>query len=130
MKEKTYSTVLGAIHYWINDFQPERPTLVFLPGLTADHRLFDPQIGFFENRCNVLVWDAPGHAASRPFALRFSLDDKARWLHEILMAEGVKMPILVGQSMGGYVAQCYLELFPGSWPALSPSIPRRCSANM
>ena len=114
MTEKNYPTRLGVIHYWINDFRPERTTLVFLPGLTADHRLFDRQTEFFESRYNVLVWDAPGHAASRPFALRFSLDDKARWLHEILTAEGIKRPILVGQSMGGYVAQCYLELYPGT----------------
>ncbi len=114
MTEKTYQTTLGTIHYWANSFDPERPALAFLPGLTADHRLFDKQIAAFENRYNVLVWDAPGHAASRPFSLRFSLDDKARWLRGILAVEGAEKPVLIGQSMGGYVAQCYLELFPGS----------------
>jgi hypothetical protein len=35
----------------------------------------------------MLTWDAPGHAASRPFKLDFSLADKARWVRDILQAE-------------------------------------------
>ena len=49
VKEKIYSTHLGDIHYWINDIDKDRVTLVFLPGLTADHRLFGKQIEYFEN---------------------------------------------------------------------------------
>jgi len=113
MNEKSYATEKGAIRYWVNDLKPGAITLVFLPGLTADHRLFDKQIEFFEPRCNVLVWDAPGHAASRPFELSFSLADKARWLHEILALEGVGLFVLVGQSMGGYVSQMFIQQYPG-----------------
>ncbi len=113
MKEKCYATDKGAIRYWAGDSGSSAATLVFLPGLTADHRLFEKQIEFFEPRCNVITWDAPGHAASRPFELTFSLADKARWLHEILALEGVAHPVLVGQSMGGYVSQAFLQLFPG-----------------
>lgn len=61
----------------------------------------------------MLVWDPPSHGASRPFALNWSLDDKARWLKGILDAEGVTGPVLVGQSMGGYLSQVFMELFPG-----------------
>jgi len=112
MTEKQFDTTNGAIHYWTNDLQPGRQTLVFLPGLTADHRLFDNQVQYFAPTHNVLVWDAPGHGASRPFNLDFSLDDKACFLHNILSTEGIERPVLVGQSMGGYVSQCFLNLFP------------------
>ena len=45
MNEKIYKTQSGCIHYWINLGQdPEKATLIFLPGLTADHRLFDKQM--------------------------------------------------------------------------------------
>lgn len=85
MIEKTYTTKHGTVHYWINEiFLPSRDTLVFLPGLTADHRLFEKQVLCFESKYNVLVWDAPGHNRSRPFDLTFSLMDKARWLEAIL----------------------------------------------
>ena len=113
MIEKTYSTPCGVIHYWITErLNEERETLVFLPGLTADHRLFDKQIEYFEEKANVFVWDAPGHAASWPFAMDFTLMDKAKWLDEILNTEGIKNPIIIGQSMGGYVGQAYAEQFP------------------
>ncbi|MBR3106695.1 MAG: alpha/beta hydrolase [Clostridia bacterium] len=113
MKECVYQTPCGNIHYWISknadcgDLQ-----LVFLPGLTADHRLFDKQIAFFEGKYPVFVWDAPGHAASWPFDFTFNLMDKARWLDEILQREGFQEPVIIGQSMGGYVGQAYAQQFP------------------
>ncbi len=113
MTEKTYMTPCGAIRYWTNDILPGRRTLVFLPGLTADHRLFDKQLEAFEDTFNVIVWDAPGHGESRPFRLDFTLMDKAEWLHSILEKEGAERPVLVGQSMGGYVAQCFMQKYPG-----------------
>lgn len=113
MEEKTFLTQAGRIHYWLSEVK-EGPTLVFLPGLTADHRLFDNQISYFEEKYTCLVWDAPGHGASRPFGFNFTLMDKAIWLHNILQSEGLRDAVIVGQSMGGYVAQCYMQRFP-SW---------------
>ena len=113
MIEKTYETGIGAIHYWINDNPHDSDSaLVFLPGLTADHRLFDKQTEYFKGKTRVFVWDAPGHAASWPFEFSFDLMDKARWLDDILIREGIDKPIIIGQSMGGYVGQAYAQLFP------------------
>ncbi len=112
MIEKTYKTPSGAIRYWVNMIDTDAVTLIFLPGLTADHRLFEKQIEYFQDKYNVFVWDAPGHASSYPFKLDFSLFDKAKWLNEILEQEKVTKPVIVGQSMGGYVGQAFAELFP------------------
>ncbi|MGI6174318.1 MAG: alpha/beta fold hydrolase [Christensenellales bacterium] len=113
MVEKVFVTEHGRIHYWVNpDAERMKPQLVFLPGLTVDHRLFDKQIEYFEGEYPILVWDAPGHAASYPFRLRFSLEDKARWIDAIRKREGFDAPVLIGQSMGGYVGQMYSQLFP------------------
>ena len=112
MTEKTFETRCGAIHYWINEGKEGSSALAFLPGLTADHRLFDKQVGHFRDKCRVLVWDAPAHAASWPFDFSFDLGDKARWLDGIFLREGIDAPVIVGQSMGGYVGQMYAQLFP------------------
>ena len=112
--EKTYRTTSGTIHYWISKAGAEQPWLIFLPGLTADHRLFDRQMANLGARFNCLVWDAPAHGASRPFRLDFSLDDLAAYLHKILMYEGVAHSVFVGQSMGGYIAQAYAMRWPES----------------
>lgn len=112
MTEKIHKTQLGDIHYWINILNKDSVTLVFLPGLTADHRLFEKQIEYFENKFNVFVWDAPAHALSWPFKFDFDLMDKAKWLNEIFEKEEINYPVIIGQSMGGYVGQTFSELFP------------------
>lgn len=110
--EKKYPTPLGAIHYWVRRVSDDRPWLVFLPGLTADHRLFDRQMEGLGGRYNCLTWDAPAHGLSRPFALQFSMGDMAEYLHGILTQEGIRNPVLVGQSLGGYLSQVYLTRYP------------------
>jgi pimeloyl-ACP methyl ester carboxylesterase len=130
MLENIYETSSGMIRYWINGLDKQsKVTLVFLPGLTADHRLFDKQIEYFKSKCNVFVWDAPGHASSYPFTLDFDLFDKAKWLNRILKKEEIENPILIGQSMGGYLGQVYAELFSDELKGLvlidSPPLQRR-----
>lgn len=112
LQSREYQTRCGTIHYWVNKMEDKKVTLVFLPGLTADHHLFDKQIAYFEEKYSVFVWDAPGHASSWPFEFSFDLFDKAKWLDEILTMEELKNPIIIGQSMGGYVGQAYAQLFP------------------
>lgn len=113
MIKKRYLTEKGTIVYWINEKKvSDKPQLVFLPGLTADHRLFLKQIAHFMNDYSIFVWDAPGHNLSYPFEMTFTLEDKAIWLKEILEKEGFDRPIIIGQSMGGYVGQMFMQLFP------------------
>ena len=112
MTEKSYRTPCGTIRYWTNERDASGVSLVFLPGLTADHRLFDRQIASFEGKYRVLAWDAPAHGESWPFDFSFTLADKARWLNGILEREEIARPVSVGQSMGGYVGQMFSQLYP------------------
>ncbi len=51
MVERIYTTKCGDIHYWISENADRNvPQLVFLPGLTADHRLFDKQTDYYEEK--------------------------------------------------------------------------------
>lgn len=112
MEAKSYQTALGCIHYWISRTSEDSPWLIFLPGLSADHSLFDKQLDYFTSRYNCFVWDAPAHGLSRPFALEFSMWDMADYLHEIFKAEWITAPVLIGQSMGGYISQVYMDMYP------------------
>ena len=61
MTEKSFETKLGTIKYWISDTgAKDAPELVFLPGLTADHRLFEKQTEFFEGKYRMLSGMHPG----------------------------------------------------------------------
>ena len=113
MDSKAHQTESGTVCYWVDSSAGlEAPWLVFLPGLTADHTLFDAQMAHFSGKLNCFVWDAPAHGQSRPYPLDFTMDDCAAILESILQAEGAERPVLIGQSLGGYVAQAYVDLFP------------------
>lgn len=112
MIEKTFKTGFGTIYYWINDIDSTQLTLVFLPGLTADNRLFEKQIEYFSGKYNCFVWDAPAHGKSRPFELKFSMEDMAKYLYDIFQVENISKPVLIGQSLGGYISQVFMEIFP------------------
>lgn len=115
MQQKEYATPRGAITYWISRAADSRsPWLVFLPGLSADHHLFDRQLEHFTKACSCFVWDAPAHGLSRPFALTFSMQDLAQHLHDIFEREHIAAPVLIGQSLGGYIAQVYMQMYPDS----------------
>ena len=113
MEGKAYRTKSGEVRYWVAYHGSSSLWLVFLPGLTADHTLFDAQMAFFQNKANCFTWDAPAHGKSRPYPLDFTMDDYARILHGILEVEGIEKPILVGQSLGGYVSQAFIDRYPG-----------------
>ncbi len=101
LEHKEFATPEGSISYWVtphagidsqgagnpcargdasacNTSQANQPWLVFLPGLTANHRLFEKQVEHFIDKARLFVWDPPSHGESRPFALTWTMDDLAR----------------------------------------------------
>ena len=84
LKESTYQTPCGTIHYLSSILSLDTTTLVFLAGLTDDHRLCDKQGAYFDGKYNIIVWDAPAHASSWTFRFEFDMFDKAKWLNGIL----------------------------------------------
>lgn len=113
MIDKLLRTSKGNIFYRISEkWDPDADTLFFMHGLTADHSMFDMQVSFFENDCNVIVWDAPAHGLSRPFK-PFSFRNAADCILKILDTLEVNRAVLIGQSLGGYFAQSFIKYYPG-----------------
>ena len=112
MIERVYTSLRGEIHYWTNVERTTPVTLVFVPGLTFDHSLFDRQIEFFKDRYRILVCDAPTLAAYWTSDLSFTMRDFAMWLDNILLWEEINAPVIIGHSLGGCVGQMYAQLFP------------------
>jgi 3-oxoadipate enol-lactonase len=104
LAEQTLGRSGCTIHFWLGG-REDAPLLVFLHGATMDHCMFDAQVQAFADKYRILVWDARGHGASRPLGSSFVLADCADDLIAILDHLNVKQAMLVGQSMGGYVAQ-------------------------
>ncbi|MBU5439131.1 alpha/beta hydrolase [Tissierella sp. MSJ-40] len=111
MIHKIFQSKRGEVHYWINLPQTNTNCIVFLHGMTADHSMFDNQVKYFNTMAKTLVLDLPLHGNSRPYD-DFSYKNLAEDLYEILEMENEDNIIIVGQSMGGYLAQEYGILFP------------------
>ncbi len=99
------------LHYWLGG-AADRPLVALLHGATMDHRMFEEQIVVLLGEYRVLVWDARSHGKSRPAAGDFDLGDCADDLLAILDHLGVEQAALVGQSMGGYIAQQFYLRYP------------------
>lgn len=110
MIEKSIRSERGETFYW-TDKAGSPFALVFLPGLSADHRLFEKQVGEFSGKYDVIVWDAPAHGKSRPYR-DFTYPNAAQELKTILSEEGAEKAVLIGQSGGGFVAQSFYRKYP------------------
>ena len=109
MLEKSIVSERGKTYYWTEN-RDSSFTLVFLPGLTANHHLFDRQWEVFSAQYSTIVWDAPAHGKSRPYK-NFSYHNAAEELKRILDSEGVSRVVLIGQSAGGFVAQSFYRKY-------------------
>lgn len=112
MKEQILHTNKGNVFYWQSEiWDAGKDTLFFLHGLTADHSMFEGQISAFAADFNILTWDTPAHGKSRPFAT-FDFGDTSEYIKSILDTNSVDQVILVGQSLGGFLAQSFIKRYP------------------
>ncbi|MBK3590182.1 alpha/beta fold hydrolase, partial [Streptomyces sp. MBT57] len=112
--------VSGArLHYWTAG-GADRPAVALTHGAGADHRMFDPQIPALVGAgYRTLRWDVRYHGASASSTGRFRTGYAARDLGAVLDAADVRRPVvLLGQSMGGNIAQEYLRRRPEEVAAL------------
>jgi hypothetical protein len=77
LKESTYQTPCGTIHYWSSILSLDTTTLVFLARLTADHRLFDKQVAYFDGKYNIIEWAARAHRQKERRSIRNGHDESA-----------------------------------------------------
>jgi len=108
--EKSIISENGKTYYWVNKADSE-VTIVFLPGLTANHSLYEKQIAFFRDKYNLIVWDCPCHGKSRPYQ-NFNYSNVAKELNNILKTEGIEKTVIIGQSLGGMIGQYYIDAYP------------------
>ena len=112
MQKKIIDDSIGNIVYWKSDiFDLSRDTLFFLHGLTANHTMFEQQFPAFEENYNIIAWDAPAHGESRPYP-EFTYENAANGVKKILDECGVSAVVLIGQSMGGFIAQSFICRYP------------------
>ena len=92
-------------------------TLVFLHGIGGDCTSFAPQMQAFADRYRCVAWTMPGYGASPPLG-EMTFPALAAAVDVLLDQIGAERAVLVGQSMGGMVAQEVAALYPERLQAL------------
>ncbi|GGG28563.1 alpha/beta fold hydrolase [Hymenobacter glacieicola] len=88
------------------------PTLVFLHGFLESNEIWDDFLRDFPADYRALRLNLPGYGPEPQTGLDYSFEAAADYVQTQLRAEGVHQVLLVGHSMGGYVALAFAEKFP------------------
>jgi len=100
------------IYYEISRNDRNKDFLVFIHGIGVNHTMFKYERNhFIKKNFNVIVLDLRGHGLSENNKEKLTLKDFAKDLELILRKEKVKKVILVGHSMGGFIAIKFYSLF-------------------
>jgi pimeloyl-ACP methyl ester carboxylesterase len=88
--------------------------IVLLHGFLENQKMWDKYVAAFSKRNRVITIDLLGHGETECLGYIHSMEDNADAVHAVLAELRIRKAILVGHSMGGYVALAFAELYPGN----------------
>jgi pimeloyl-ACP methyl ester carboxylesterase len=86
--------------------------LLLLHGFCESNAIFSGLVPELRKSCRVIAPNMPGHAGLAWDAHIRSLDELAFWLRDLLEVLELDKIVLVGHSLGGYVATAFARHFP------------------
>ncbi len=86
--------------------------VMLLHGFAEDSQIWINQIEALSKNYSIITPDLPGSGLSEKWKdAEISMEDFAKAIHAIILAEKIEKFILIGHSMGGYITLAYEELF-------------------
>ncbi len=95
-------------HKTTYDLKGSGTTLVFLHGFGENRQMWSKYTAYFGDY-QVLTIDLPN--AGNSDVMEASVARSAKVVNAVLMAEGIEKCILIGHSMGGYIALAFAKLY-------------------
>jgi pimeloyl-ACP methyl ester carboxylesterase len=93
------------MHYWYRQGTGDKWVL-FFHGAGVDHTMFESQFSLFDSTYNIIAWDARGHGLSKlEPGKKFKFSDMISDCRKLYELYHINRAILIGQSMGGNLAQ-------------------------
>jgi pimeloyl-ACP methyl ester carboxylesterase len=86
--------------------------VVLLHGFLGSHLIWEKTISNLSRSYRVIAIDLPGHGKTPCFGYAHSMELMAKCVHAVMNHLRLKKYVMVGHSMGGYVALAFADLFP------------------
>ena len=107
------------IYYRTNDLHPDRPTLLFVHGLSGSSSVWLPYERYFEDSYDIVSLDLRGHGKSRKFFLysAYSPELIADDIVALLNHLAIPRCIVIGHSFGALLALVAIKEMPQKFSA-------------
>lgn len=92
--------------------QGKGTAIVLLHGFLENKKMWDAFIPEWSKKFRIITIDLLGHGETGCMGYVHSMENNADVVHEVLAELRLRKAILVGHSMGGYVALAFAELYP------------------
>ncbi|HLF33956.1 MAG TPA: alpha/beta fold hydrolase, partial [Cyclobacteriaceae bacterium] len=86
--------------------------VIFIHGYCETHHIWDEYSRKLSKSHRIITIDLPGFGKTPLPTHPFTLEDIAASIHEQLTILGVGQHVMIGHSLGGYIALAYVKKFP------------------
>ena len=86
--------------------------VVLLHGFLENKTMWDKYVSALSKNHRVITIDLLGHGESECLGYVHTMEDQADMIFAVLISLRIRKIVLVGHSMGGYVALAFAELYP------------------
>ena len=86
--------------------------IVLLHGFLENQQMWQEMIPELSKKHRVITIDLLGHGQTECLGYIHEMEDQADMVHDILSSLRIRKAVLIGHSMGGYVALAFAELYP------------------
>ncbi len=107
-----FFTTCGGIPVYVNDTEKGDSAVVLLHGYLETMAVWDDFVKRISPHVRVVRIDLPGHGLSGSHPECNTVDFSAKVVYEALQKCGVREAVVVGHSMGGYVALALAAAYP------------------
>lgn len=112
MEQHRTITVEGRTVHYRDEGRENTRTLVLLHGFLQNLDVWSSYVLSYMNRFRVITIDLPGHGLTESFCDVHTMDFMAKIVKSVLNEAGVDQCVMVGHSMGGYVALSFVDKYP------------------
>jgi pimeloyl-ACP methyl ester carboxylesterase len=88
------------------------PAVLLLHGFLENQKMWAAFVPEWSKKFRIITLDLLGHGQTECLGYVHTMEDNAQMVHELLLQLRLRKVILVGHSMGGYVALAFAELYP------------------